>query len=185
MNKALPDIKAMVDLYESGKQIKDVALTFGYSTGKTYYILRDAECKFRPKRTGPHSDETKRKLSLATKGKAVSNETCYKISEAKKCHYDGLNGYGHTKIRSDGYLKTFVPEHPNASADGYVMTHTLVMERHIGRYLEPNEVVHHINHVRDDNRIENLKLMDAHEHMSMHMKERHMKRRNDLSIRQF
>lgn len=57
------------------------------------------------------------------------------------------------------------------------MKHILVMERKIGRYLNRGEVVHHINHVRDDNQIENLRLMTAHDHMSMHMKERHKEKR--------
>lgn len=82
---------------------------------------------------------------------------------------------GHEKKRPDGYVKVYVPDHPNSTADGYVMKHTLVMERHIGRYLTPDEVVHHENHVRDDNRIENLRLMTVSEHMSMHNKKRHKK----------
>jgi hypothetical protein len=181
MNRpSIETIKAMVNSYENGKHVKDVATAFGYSTGKTYYILRDAGCKFRPKRTGPHTEETRRKISDATRGKIVSDESRRKESETKRFHYNGFNGQGHTKVRSDGYLQTFVPDHPNASADGYVMTHTLIMERHIGRYLMPHEVVHHINHVRDDNRLENLSLMDRHEHLSMHMRERNAKRRNDL-----
>lgn len=84
---------------------------------------------------------------------------------------------GHEKLRQDGYVKVYSPDHPNCTADGYVMKHILVVEREIGRYLDKNECVHHINHVRDDNRVENLRLMTISEHMSMHMKERYANRR--------
>ena len=46
--------------------------------------------------------------------------------------------------------------------------HRLVIENKIGRRLKTDEVVHHINENKLDNRIENLELMTREEHTSHH-----------------
>lgn len=58
-----------------------------------------------------------------------------------------------------GYILLYQPKHPMASRGGYVMEHRLKMAEHLGRMLTKDEVVHHVNGVTDDNRLENLVLM--------------------------
>lgn len=75
-----------------------------------------------------------------------------------------------------GYVLVKVDGHPRAKKHGgYVREHILIMEILIGRHLSPNEVVHHINGIKDDNRPKNLMLMTKAEHISYHAKNRKKK----------
>jgi hypothetical protein len=61
---------------------------------------------------------------------------------------------------SHGYWKVPVPPEERHLTNGATATgeHRLVMARHLGRALLQDEVVHHINGDRTDNRLENLEL---------------------------
>lgn len=65
------------------------------------------------------------------------------------------------RIDSAGYARVLAPDNPAADTCGRVCEHRLVMERHLGRPLLPKETVHHVNGVRDDNRLENLELWSS------------------------
>lgn len=74
---------------------------------------------------------------------------------------------------SMGYVYLYMPNHPNAISKGrYIAEHRHVMEQKIGRYLERDEVVHHINGIKTDNRPENLQLLTNLEHSKQHGREK-------------
>jgi len=94
------------------------------------------------------------------------------ISESKKGmmkaekNSNWKNGISYSMI---GYKRIYVPNHPYAFNNKYVLEHRSVMEKHLGRYLKPEEVVHHINGVKNDNRLENLILFESErEHQLYH-----------------
>ena len=114
------------------------------------------------------TEEGKKKISLIHKGKKLSKETKHKISEAHKGekNYNWKGG----RFKTDtGYIFISKYGHPFPCYIHYVLEHRLVMEKHLDRYLNSKEVVHHINGIRDDNRLENLQLFkNDSEHMKFH-----------------
>lgn len=99
-----------------------------------------------------HSLETRRKWSLDRRGKG------------------NPNWKGGNKRNTGDYIMIYKPNHPNADCHGYILEHRLVMAEFLGRPLRPEEVVHHINGIRDDNRKENLMSFSSHkEHMIFHI----------------
>lgn len=75
------------------------------------------------------------------------------------------------KIVSKGdYNYAVVPEHPNSTKNGYVLEHRVVVENDLGRILREDEIIHHKNENKKDNRLENLEITSVGEHNIIHNK---------------
>ena len=75
---------------------------------------------------------------------------------------------GGRRVDQSGYIKILVPiESPYYSMIdkmGYVSEHRLVMAQYLGRSLSRDEIVHHKNQDKHDNKIDNLVLSDRTHH---------------------
>lgn len=74
-------------------------------------------------------------------------------------------------IKPNGYVEL------TTGADKGRLEHVVVMEKSIGRRIAVNECVHHLNHIKSDNRLENLQLMTKADHSSLHASENHINRK--------
>lgn len=107
-------------------------------------------------------------------GKYCSRECFYKgfrksVTRGKD-HHTWKGGRIKT---SEGYINVYNPTHKRANSKGYVREHILVMENHLGRNILKTEAVHHINEIKDDNRIDNLMMFPTHgAHTAFHFAKR-------------
>jgi superfamily II DNA or RNA helicase len=75
-------------------------------------------------------------------------------------------------IDKDGYVRLYgMRSHPRRNKANQVYEHIVVMERVLGRPITRKEHVHHLNHIKHDNRPENLTVLPISEHHRKHGKE--------------
>lgn len=80
----------------------------------------------------------------------VKRRNCGARTGAHHCRYKGWH------VNTQGYKLILKPNHPNSNKQGYVREHIIIAEKTIGRYLAKEEITHHINHKKTDNRPSNL-----------------------------
>lgn len=126
-------------------------------------------------------------MSLRLKGKRLS-PSCYnqskeshkKKSESIKALFrngkmkakkgsDSPRWNGGRYVAGSGYVFVKCPDHPRPNKADYVLEHILVIEKYIGRYLKPEERVHHIDGNKSNNDVTNLMLFsNTSEHKKFH-----------------
>ena len=107
-------------------------------------------------------------LQADSNRKKGNQPTCGKIC-VQKLHAKPDGNKKFKRATPDSHVLVKSSTHPGKDKTGYVPEHRLVVEQSIGRLLKKNEIVHHKNLLKGDNRLENLVVFSSDkEHFLSH-----------------
>lgn len=111
----------------------------------------------------------KKSIKYEHDGSLFCNQKCYFKWKRKNPNKRAYKG----RIFISGYWYLYMPSHPNAIKQGrYIAEHRYVAEQKIDRYLTKNEIAHHINGNKSDNRPENIEVVTISDHCKLTYKNR-------------
>jgi hypothetical protein len=192
----------LIEEYVNKKRFaKDIAIEVGCSTVTVWNYLHkfniptETRYDLRPKYTGLNparnvltkeyllEEYVRKQRSMTNIAKELSCSSSL-VSEMIERHgikkeirrsstFGELNGTFKHGIQIDnGYLIVLMPFHHKANHDGYVRLHVILAEYYFGIEVADDEVVHHKNENKQDNRKCNLVIMKKIDHDKLHAKKR-------------
>lgn len=163
---------------------------YKYKDGKRIRALEDIKCPVCKKYFSPRTSKDKycsRNCYYEMKkirGDKVSWTKKMRDKMSKRYKGIGNPNYGKPSPLSGKKRPEFSGKnHPNwkggcyKGKNGYIWhiingkdisEHRIVMEEHLGRKLKSEEIIHHTNDIKHDNRIENLQIVTRSEHINIH-----------------
>jgi len=149
------------ELYESGMSIPEVSEKTGIaqSTLRSRFKARNI---LRSRADAIRISAKNGKLGGGTRGKKREMTSEWKENLRKAALNRGDRDAKGISLKPSGYIEHTRGEHKGK------MQHIVIMQEYIGRQLNVDECVHHINGNKQDNRIENLKLMKKKDHERLH-----------------
>jgi hypothetical protein len=167
--KYIIDKKQLEKMYtEKGQSIRQISIELKHAEATVLRYLNLYNIPTRPQHqwTGrKHSDKSKEKIKIARSKQVFSVETKALWSKNRK---GKPKPYFSGRRLINGYVSLWLPDNPMSNKSGYLYEHRLEMSKKLGRELTRKDIVHHINGVHDDNRIENLALTTLLDHKSFH-----------------
>ncbi|MFZ7121743.1 MAG: HNH endonuclease signature motif containing protein [Eubacteriaceae bacterium] len=145
---------------EKKESIPDISKLSGISKSTIRYWIIKHNIPLRTRLEGHALAKNKMGNHLKDKKRKFTNDWIENIRKSALKRWDKkANGIS---LKPNGYYEITRGVNKGKSL------HVVIMEINIGRKLKKNEVVHHKNEIKTDNRIENLELMTKSEHSKLH-----------------
>lgn len=154
--RALTEDELRQMYWEEHLSEKDISRRTGVSVSNVHHLMRVYGIERRTLSESVKYARMAKKSSYV--GRKQSQEEIAKRVATRKRNHTAIG----VTTGQKGYLRYTTGKYEGR------LVHVVIMENHIGRKLLPGECVHHINGNKQDNRIENLRLMKMGEHSTLH-----------------